>query len=320
MSRKAGSLPKSILLRILPQKYIRLIKFMLKAQWRVEQLERNVQRITTTLAYAQYGDTLLQQRLAKSVINEHEYGVHSQNGEDGILLYIFSQVGTTNRFFVEFGIEDGRECNSANLCINFGWQGLYMELDPMYVESARNYYDMMLGDRREDVKILQTLITPENINTLLTQNQTPTEPDLFSIDIDSFDYWVWEALDVVKPRVMSVEYNAVYGPTRSLTIPRKQGMFDRHSYHYSGFYFGASLTALTRLANKKGYELVGCDSSGTNAFFVRKDVLKGDLKPVTPEQAYYPSMAYNSDVRQDGRVDIPEQFPYIEHLEFVNIE
>src|SRR5690606_40093369 len=96
MSRSIRSLAKAILLRTLPLQYIRLIRFILKAQWRVEQLERNVQRLAALAAHEQYG-SMAPEQACKSVINRHEFGVYSQNGEDGILLYIFSQIGTTNR-------------------------------------------------------------------------------------------------------------------------------------------------------------------------------------------------------------------------------
>ncbi len=302
---------------VLPLTTFRLLRFLRKAQWRVEQLERNMQRITALMLYDRYRD-MAPECHPKSVINRYELSVYSQNGEDGILLYIFSQVGTTNRCFVEFGVEDGRECNSANLAINFGWRGLLMEMDEFDTLSAREYYDAMLGARRDEVKIVQRTITPENINQTLLENQVVPEPDLFSIDIDSNDYWVWKAIDVVRPRVMVVEYNPVYGPERSLTIPYQPGL-NRFTRHYSGFYFGASLTALTKLAHEKGYALVGCDSTGTNAFFVRKDVLAGTLQALTPQQAFYRSLHYYSDVHQDGRLNPPEQFTYIQHLDFVEI-
>ncbi|MFW6069088.1 MAG: hypothetical protein ACOC9E_05850, partial [Chloroflexota bacterium] len=64
--------------------------------------------------------------------------------------------------------------------------------------------------------------------------------------------------------------------------------FDVRSRHYSGFYHGASLAALNKLAREKGYRLVGCESAGVNAFFVREDLLGPKLQPLTPEEAYFP--------------------------------
>ena len=49
-----------------------------------------------------------------------EFQCFSQNGEDGILLYIMSLLGTTNRRVLEICAGDGIECNAANLIVNHG--------------------------------------------------------------------------------------------------------------------------------------------------------------------------------------------------------
>jgi hypothetical protein len=53
------------------------------------------------------------------------------------------------------------------------------------------------------------------------------------------------------------------------------------------------LKSLESLCKKKGYELVGCDFSGCNAFFVRNDQ-NLDLfeKPFTSEHHYEPPRYY----------------------------
>jgi len=53
----------------------------------------------------------------ESALNLMNYGKkrYSQNSEDGIIEEIFRRVGTTNRFFVEFGVEDGTENNTRFL-------------------------------------------------------------------------------------------------------------------------------------------------------------------------------------------------------------
>ena len=56
----------------------------------------------------------------------------------------------------------------------------------------------------------------------------------------------------MRPRLIVIEYNASFGPDRSVTIPYTRG-FDRYRIHASGFYYGASLTALARLGERKGY-------------------------------------------------------------------
>ena len=56
----------------------------------------------------------------------HGKKVFSQTDEDGIIAEIFERIGTKARNFVEFGVEDGRECNSLWLLMQ-DWKGLWIE-------------------------------------------------------------------------------------------------------------------------------------------------------------------------------------------------
>jgi len=241
-------------------------------------------------------------------INKSEIKVYSQNGEDGILLYILAKIGVQNRCFVEFGIGDGTENNTANLALNFGWHGLLMDCKSDNVAFAKRFYQNRLGPRASRVKIIQCLVTTENINKVLLQNGVQGEIDLLSIDIDGNDYWVWKAMSAINPRVVVIEYNSSMGHEKSLIV-KYDPNFDRYKKHPTGFYHGASLAALTKLANSKGYILVGCDSTGVNAFFVRKDAAHW-LPEVSIEKAYFPNS------RRLERYSTLEQFECIKHLDF----
>ncbi len=174
----------------------------------------------------------------------------SQNGEDGILLHLFGLIGVTNRRFAEIGVEDGRQCNTANLALNFGWSGVMIDRDPEGVASARAFYGSH-AHTRETVRVVESHVTRENVDDLLVEAGAEGEIDLLSIDIDGNDLWVWEAVRRTNPRVVVVEYNASFGPERSVSVPYDAG-FDRMTVHPSGYYHGASLTALTRLAGARG--------------------------------------------------------------------
>ena len=200
---------------------------------------------------------------------------------------------------MEFGIQDGKECNTANLSLNFGWSGLLIEGDKKYAEAARRYYT------GKPVKIVNAFITRDNINSIITKNEMKGEIDLLSIDIDGNDYWVWEKIDAVKPRVLVIEYNSTLG-LKPIAVSYTPD-FKRFRAHKSGLYYGASLEALTRLSKKKGYVLVGCCSTGFNAFFVRKDLLKNKLKELTPQEAFYIE-------RKDRSIE--KQFDDIKQLRF----
>ncbi|MFC1961066.1 hypothetical protein ACFLYO_10190 [Chloroflexota bacterium] len=246
-----------------------------------------------------------------NIINCIEAQIYSQNGEDGILLYIFSKIGVKNHQFVEFGIESGRECNTANLSLNFGWHGLLIEASAEDAKKAKNYYDSLLKDKKNQVKIVRAMVTPENINQLFAKHNIDPNLDLLSIDIDSNDYWVWDALTIIKPRLVVIEYNASLGPTKSISV-KYQPNFDRYRFHKSGYYHGASLSALTHLAKSKGYALVGCDLHGINAFFVQQDLISNDLPELTPEESYFEHSIRIAAMSTDKQFDLIKHLPFDE--------
>jgi hypothetical protein len=238
-------------------------------------------------------------------INRHEARVYSQNGEDGIIAWLFAQVGAPRRTFVEFGIGDGSECNTANLSRTFGWIGLLMEADGRQVERARAFYERAPG-----VTIVHTRVTTENVDDLLSKH-APPDVDLLSLDIDGNDLWVWRAITAIEPRVVAIEYNATFGPERSVTVPYKDG-FDRYREHVSGFYHGASLAALAKVGADNGYALVGCDSRGGNAFFVKRELTSDVLRSVEAREAWFP-------LWERAHLSLDEQWRQISHLPLVEV-
>jgi hypothetical protein len=210
-----------------------------------------------------------------------EFQVHSQWGEDGIIQYLLSRLPTPAQTFVEFGVENYLESNTRFLLINDNWRGLVLD-------SSQRHIDFIKADDiswRHDLDARCAFITTDNINDLIA-SRFPGDIGLLSIDIDGNDYWVWKAIRA-RPAIVICEYNSVLGPRAAVTIPYKPD-FARHAAHYSGLYWGASLAAFCRLADEKGYAFVGSNSAGVNAFFVRRDVLRG-LRPLTPAEGYIES-------------------------------
>jgi glycosyltransferase involved in cell wall biosynthesis len=207
----------------------------------------------------------LAERYAADGLAGHELRLSSQNGEDGVLAEIFRRIGVTERFFVEFGIESGREGNAVYLADVAGWRGLFIEADDDHYEALQQKYE-----GSESVRTLRSMVTPENVERLFAEAGVPEEPDLLSIDVDGADYWIWAAIEAYRPRVAIVEYNSVLDPGRPLVQPAERGEgWDGTDY------YGASLAALRRLATEKGYRLVHVESSAVNAFFVRADLADG---------------------------------------------
>ncbi len=205
------------------------------------------------------------------------YKVYSQNDEDGMIAEIFKRIGTTTKTFIEIGVGNGLECNTAKLLVE-GWAGLWFEGQP---DNGKSTIEPLFGTRLD---IKEVFVTAENINDLLSEANRWGELDLLSIDVDYNTYWLWKALTVIKPRVVIIEYNALWPPPISLVVPyNPKAVWDVSNY------YSASIEAMTQMATSKGYSLIGCDLTGTNAFYVRDDLV-GDkfLQPYTSEKHYMP--------------------------------
>jgi hypothetical protein len=235
-----------------------------------------------------WSDELAKPRYADpKCLTRYGFKVYSQCDEDGIIQEIFRRIGTTNRIFVEFGVESGCECNSVKLLLE-GWRGIWLEGVQEHYEQIFARFRAYMDERR--LAVARAFITAENINDLIGQGGVRGEIDLLSIDIDRNDYWVWKAIDVISPRVVVIEYNATLRPPLSLVVP-----YDAKAIWQGTNYHGASLEAFVRLGDSKGYRLVGCNFAGSNAFFVRQDLTKDlFLDPATAEQHYEPMRAYFS--------------------------
>ena len=204
-------------------------------------------------------------------INKFGIKIYSQNDEDGIILYILKHIGVKTKKFVEVGVENGIECNTTNLLKNFNWSGAQIEGNKKLYNNAKIQLKKVLGKKIKNLKLLNIFITKKNINQIL-KKYSGKEIDLLSIDIDGNDFWIWKAINCVKPRLVVIEYNSFFGPTLSCTIPYNHKFI--WNYEKKRSYYGASLKALEKLGRKKEYTLVGVDGNGVNAFFVRNDLAK----------------------------------------------
>jgi hypothetical protein len=211
---------------------------------------------------------------------EYEFKVYSQWGEDGIIDYLLSVVPVESRSFVEFGVETYIEANTLFLLKHRNWHGLVIDGSMANVEAiwrSSVYW-------KYDLRAVCAFITKDNINQLISNAGLVDDIGVLSVDIDGNDYWVWQAIECISPRIVIAEYNSVFGPTARVSVPYDPG-FVRAEKHESKLYYGASISALDFLAQAKGYRLVAGNSAGNNVFFVREDCLAG-LRPCSPEEAY----------------------------------
>jgi hypothetical protein len=221
-------------------------------------------------------------------LSEYGFSCYSQTDEDGILLYIFSVIGVTNRYCVEICAGDGIQCNTANLIINHGWSGLLVDGEAENVERGTRFYAKSPRTCIYPPTFLHAWITRDTVDDLLVNSGFAGEVDLLSLDLDGVDYWIWEAITAVKPRVVVVEYQDILGPERAWTVPYADDFVaDRYSTTNGMPNFaGASLQAFVNLARRGGYRLIGVNRYGFNAFFVRDDIGVEILPEVGVEQCF----------------------------------
>lgn len=208
-----------------------------------------------------------------------EFRVFSQWNEDGIIQHLISHTPLAERSFIEFGVEDYRESNTRFLLVNDNWRGLILDL-------SADFEDFIADSGlawRHPIESVVTSVSRNNVNRLFADAGFTGDVGLMSIDIDGNDYWVWETCDIVRPRIVVCEYNATWGLDHKVCVPYDPEFVPAKA-HPSRLCYGASLPALAHLARAKGYDFVGCESHGVNAFFVRSDV--NQLPIVSVEDGY----------------------------------
>ncbi len=219
-------------------------------------------------------------RKKPETLDEVAFQVFSQRGEDGVIQYLISQIEIPNPVFVEFGVETYIESNTRFLLINDNWSGLV-------IDGCQKNIDFIQRDFiywKYDITAKQAFITKDNIDALISETIKIRDIGLLSVDIDGNDYFVWESIQCINPRIVICEYNSAFGPDKKLSVPYADD-FVRSKAHYSELYFGASLAAFCHLADQKGYDFVGTTKAGVNAYFVRKD-LSGPFKKFSPASGY----------------------------------
>lgn len=237
-------------------------------------------------------------------LQDAEFHVFSQFGEDGIIQYLISHVPIQHHTCVELGVGNYEESNTRFLLMNNNWKGLIVNADTEHITYVKSEQSGNLRYRHH-LEAVSSFITKEHVNTLLEKYGIRGDIGLLSLDIDGVDYWVFEAIQSISPRIVVLEYNSVFGDTHMITVPYKKD-FDRRKEHHSLLYFGASLPALVHLAKKKGYVFVGSNSAGNNAFFVRKDVARG-LPHLSAKQGYVENLYRESSDEQGNLTYVSEK-------------
>ncbi|KAJ3304415.1 hypothetical protein HDU76_005198 [Blyttiomyces sp. JEL0837] len=196
-------------------------------------------------------------------IQFHERKVYSQFGEDGVVEYIFDNIGVTDKFYVEFGTESCSECTTRHLWDAYKWDGVLVDGS---------------GKTNDSRVIYNHFMTAENMPEILTNHSVPKVYDFMCVDIDMNEYHIARSVLAAgfSPNVLIMEVNRNFGPTESYTVqynaPR---VWPRTSY------VGQSPLAAARLGRKYGYIPIYHDIPGINMFFIKMTRLQRYLKEKT---------------------------------------
>tara|TARA_B110000858_G_scaffold195288_1_gene251352 strand:- start:2495 stop:3460 length:966 start_codon:yes stop_codon:yes gene_type:complete len=198
-------------------------------------------------------------------LEQSECKIFSQNGEDGILDYIITVLKIERPNFIEIGVGSYVEANTRFIYERFSPKGVIIDIE----KNLKNKVFSNINPWKGDLRVIEEKVTTENINIILSKN-CDFDVDIFSLDIDSTDYWILDKLKSNISKIFVAEYNAVFGSKLEVTTPNIKN-FNREEYHYSHLCFGMSLRALINIMVKKNYYFIGTNSVKNNAFFVSND-------------------------------------------------
>lgn len=265
----------------------------MKIKFFIKNLVKNLLKQTTVKVFQKERETELlalgkilsnqQYQISSNNINDYEFKIFSQCGDDGIIQYLIKNLYIENKYFIEFGVGDFSESNCRFLMMNNNWSGFVMDSSFKAIKRLKkqNWYWMY------DLEAKAAYITKENINYLISSTGEKNI-GILHIDIDGNDYHILKKLnlEIINPSIIIAEYNSLFGFKRAITVPYRSD-FNRSKAHYSNLYFGASLRALDYISKKRGYTLVGTNSTGNNAYFIREDLLNSKVKKVTIKEGYH---------------------------------
>ena len=198
--------------------------------------------------------------MSKTNLNNHKHNIYSQSGEDGIVDKLLS-IGTLepNFQFVEFGAHDGvTNSNCFNLLKNKNYEGFFIEPD------KKRFQALLINTKNYNSTNIKSFVTPNgktSLDNILNDNKVDKNFDILSIDIDGFDYQIFESLNRFKPKIVIIEYNPTIPNDVSYIQP-----YDTKSRH------GSSIKSLIELGESKGYVPVAL--TDTNLFLLDLDIFE----------------------------------------------
>jgi len=284
---------------------------------------RNALQLSNTQTKLMLGNIYLNQIRKKydfiKNLQEAEYKIFSQTGEDGIIDFLLKKLDILNCKFVEIGVGDYSEANTRYIYEKSFSEGLIIDIENNLRDKVSKNINLWKGL----LHVENIEINSENINEILDKYNLNANLDLFSIDIDGIDYWV---IDNLKPQISKLfvlEYNPTFGHNLEITIPNIKN-FNRFKSHYSGCYYGCSLKAMIKLMDRKGYDFLGTNKLNFNAFFASKNISHKfeNLKQNLDSLENYSLIKIRDSKNKEGELnflDKKQRLIQIKNLEIIDV-
>lgn len=215
------------------------------------------------------------------------------HGEIEAINYILEKQDIDSGHIVEIGAWDGIKHSNIYHLIQNGWSGTLIEMDP------DKFKELTINMEPYDVDCVCDKVSLEDnctINDIIDRDF-----DIFSLDIDGNDYWVWKSL-ARKPKIVIAEYNSNWDRETSIS-------YDPNHMWDGSQYFGASASAMRRLGNNLGYDLVGFVKY-RNLFFVRKDI---NTLPIMDDLSNLIQYPHHREMTKKQKMQLVE-FPHMNKL------
>ena len=190
--------------------------------------------------------------------------VYSAGGEDGLIEEMLNRIENKNSLekkCLEVGASDGVSSSiTRNLVLNRDFFGIY-------IESKIKQFNLLKSNFSDSNKVhlINQEISHHGANTLDNLIYADHILDVLSIDIDGMDWYIFESLRLLRPKIICIEYNP--------TIPNEISYVQPENYKTS---LGNSAKALIELGRTKQYACMAITEK--NLIFVDTSFLS-DLLP-----------------------------------------
>ncbi|HYH84426.1 MAG TPA: hypothetical protein VEX60_03025 [Pyrinomonadaceae bacterium] len=189
-----------------------------------------------------------------------------------------------SRTAVDIGAGDGMRGSNTYALFLAGWSGLGVEGDERRARRLARAYKNLEG-----VAALHALVTPSNVVELLKAHNVPRELGVLSLDIDSYDYWVLDALlKAFRPRIVVTEINEKIPPPVKFVVGYDPDFSLQHHF------FGYSIASLEDLCERHGYALIALEYN--NAFLAPREL--SGVRPLDAATAYRRGYLERADRRE----------------------